>query len=156
VTGSALELHRRSQARRQDYTTSRPTIREFPIAAAPTKKFADPSEKYWRSQMSNRKNQFLSLIALAGAVALMCDAAQAQYLTRPYHRSIHPYAHNQALYDAQAYAGGINVLPPTIVGGYLIQNSYDPYGNLPSVYGCCWTTHNEHVGLVGAGGGVSR
>jgi hypothetical protein len=101
--------------------------------------------------MPNRKARQLSLIALAGAVALISGAAQAQYLTRPYHRSIH-----HRYYNAHAYMGrGFNVLPLTIVrGGWLglIQSQYDPYGRLPSVYGCCPTTQKEHIGLVGAGG----
>jgi hypothetical protein len=99
--------------------------------------------------MSSRKAKLLSMVAVAGAVAFISASAQAQYATR-YHR--YPYnARAQALYNAQAYVGGdITVLPPTIVGG-LGQSFYDPYGNLPAVYGCCWTTNNEQVGLVGAG-----
>jgi hypothetical protein len=107
--------------------------------------------------MSSCKAKLLSSIAVIGAVTLMSASAQAQYVTRSYHRSVHhPYAAN-ALYDAQAYmAGGVNVLPPTIIGGGFVETFYDPYGNLPSVYGCCATTFNEHVGLAGAaseGGG---
>ncbi len=108
--------------------------------------------------MSSRKAKLLSLIAVAGAVALMSASAQAQYVTRSYHRSIyHPYyARAQTVYDAQAYmGGGVNVLPPTIVLP-LIGGSYDPYGMLPSVYGCCATAINEHIGLIGEGGGLSR
>ena len=108
--------------------------------------------------MSSRKAKLLSLIAVAGAVALMSASAQAQYVTRSYHRSIYyPYnARAQAVYDAQAYmAGGVNVLPPTTVLP-LIGGSYDPYGMLPSVYGCCATAINEHIGLIGEGGGLSR
>jgi hypothetical protein len=98
--------------------------------------------------MPNRKAKQLSLIALAGAVALISGAAQAQYLTRPYYRSIHHRYYNRA-YNAYGY----NILPLTIVTGGL--SPYDPYGRLPSVYGCCPTTHNEHIGLIGAGGGIS-
>jgi hypothetical protein len=103
--------------------------------------------------MSSRKAKLLSLIALAGAVAFMSASAQAQYVSRPYHRYVHhPYVRAQSVYDAQAYMlGGVNVLPPTIIGGGFVETYYDPYGNLPSVYGCCATTMNEHVGLVGAG-----
>lgn len=102
--------------------------------------------------MTTRRAKLLSLIAVAGAVALTSASAQAQYLTRPYYRSIHhPYYRAQALYNAQAYiGGGISVLPPTTVLPYY-GSSYDPYGNLPSVYGCCTTTQKEHVGLAGAG-----
>jgi hypothetical protein len=109
--------------------------------------------------MSSRSANLLSMIALAGAVTLISASAQAQYVTRSYHRSIH-HSYNtraQALYDAQAYVGGgVTVLPPTIVSGSFIQSFYDPYGNLPSVWGCCATTNNEHVGLVGAGAEGSR
>jgi hypothetical protein len=102
--------------------------------------------------MSSCKAKLLSSIAVIGAVALMSASAQAQYVSRSYHRSVHhPYG-AQSLYDAQAYmAGGINVLPPTIVGGSFMETQYDPFGMLPSVYGCCATTLNEHVGLAGAG-----
>jgi hypothetical protein len=101
--------------------------------------------------MSSRKAKLLSLIALAGAVALMSASAQAQDVWRPY-RYHHAYnAHAQAIYDAQAYmVGGVNVLPPTIVSGF-IASSFDPYGMLPSVYGCCATAINEHHGLIGNG-----
>ncbi len=109
--------------------------------------------------MTSRNAKLLSIVAMAGAVALMSASAQAQYVTRSYHRSIHHSynTHAQALYDAQAYVGGgVTVLPPTIVSGGFMQGLYDPYGNLPSVYGCCATTHNEHVGLAGAGAEGSR
>ena len=107
--------------------------------------------------MSSCKAKLFSSIAVIGAVALISASAQAQYVTRSYHHAVHhPYA-AQSLYDAQAYmAGGINVLPPTIVGGAFNETSFDPYGTLPSVYGCCATTMNEHVGRAGAaaeGGG---
>jgi hypothetical protein len=108
--------------------------------------------------MLSRKAKLLSLIVVAGAVAVMSASAQAQYMTRSYYRAIHhPYARAQAVYDAQAYmGGGVNVLPPTIVSGSFMQGLYDPYGNLPAVYGCCATTMNEHVGLAGAGAEGSR
>ncbi len=107
--------------------------------------------------MSSCKAKLLSSIAAIGAVALMSASAQAQYVTRSYHRTIHhPYA-AQSLYDSQAYmAGGVNVLPPTIIGGAFSETSFDPFDMLPSVYGCCATTMNEHVGRAGAaaeGGG---
>jgi hypothetical protein len=109
--------------------------------------------------MSSYKAKLLSSILVIGAVALMSASAQAQYVTRSYHRSVHhPYA-ARALYDAQAYmAGGINVLPPTIIGGGFSEFYFDPYGMLPSVYGCCATTMNEHVGRAGAAaeGGSGR
>ena len=105
--------------------------------------------------MSSRKAKLLSMVAVAGAAAFVSASAQAQYLTRPYHRAYPYHARAQALYDAQAYVGVGTVLPPTIVGGF-VQSFYDPYGNLPSVYGCCWTTNNEHVGLVGSGAEGSR
>ena len=102
--------------------------------------------------MSSCKAKLLASIAVIGAVALMSASAQAQYVSR-YHRSVHhPYA-AQALYNAQAYmTGGINVLPPTIVSGFG-ESYFDPFGMLPSVYGCCATTMNEHVGLAGAAAG---
>jgi hypothetical protein len=107
--------------------------------------------------MSSCKTKLLSSIAVIGAVTLMSASAQAQYVTRSYHRAVHhPYAAN-ALYNAQAYmAGGVNVLPPTIIGGAFNETQYDPYDMLPGVYGCCATTMNEHVGRAGAaaeGGG---
>src|SRR5690242_14497790 len=93
----------------------------------------------WSQQMPNRKANRISLIALAGAVVLMSGAAQAQYLTRHQYRSVqYPYARAQ-----------YTVLPPTIVNSGMIgvqSYAYDPYGNLPSVFGCCATTHNEHIG----------
>jgi hypothetical protein len=103
--------------------------------------------------MTSRQAKLLSMVAMAGAIAFISASAQAQYVTR-YHR--HPYAYNaraQALYDAQAYVGGgVTALPPTIVSGGFVPSFYfDPYGMLPSVYGCCWTTHNEHHGLIGSG-----
>jgi hypothetical protein len=101
--------------------------------------------------MPNRKAKQLSLIALAGAVALISGAAEAQYLTRPYYRSIHHRYYNRAHAFYNAY--GYNILPRTIVIGGL--SPYDPYGRLPSVYGCCPTTDNEQIGLIGAGGGRS-
>jgi len=100
--------------------------------------------------MSSRKAKFLSMAAVAGAVAFVSASAQAQYVTRPYHRAYPYHARAQGLYDAQAYVGVGTVLPPTIVGGGFGQIFYDPYGNLPAVYGCCWTTNNENVGLAGA------
>jgi hypothetical protein len=121
------------------------------MAAAPTNTLCCSGVEIWRSQMSSCKAKLLSSIAVIGAVALMSASAQAQYVTRSYHRVVHhPYA-ARSLYDAQAYmAGGINVLPPTIVGGYFNEMSFDPFDMLPSVYGCCATTMNEHVGLAGA------
>jgi len=99
--------------------------------------------------MPRRNTKLLLVMTAAGVATLVSASAQAQYLTRSYHyRS----------YNAQAqYVGaGVNVLPQTIVNGNMTQIYYDPYGMLPSVYGCCWTTHNEQVGLVGAGGGTGR
>ncbi len=99
--------------------------------------------------MSSCKAKLLSSIAVIGAVALMSASAQAQYVSR-YHRSIHHSYAARALYNAQAYMGGdINVLPPTIVTGFG-EAYFDPFGMLPSVYGCCATTMNEHVGRAGA------
>ena len=98
--------------------------------------------------MPRRNIKLLGVIAAAGVATLVSASAQAQYLTRSYHyRSTYPY-------NAQAqYVGtGVNVLPQTIVNGNMAQTYYDPYGMMPSVYGCCWTTNNENIGLVGAGG----
>ena len=108
--------------------------------------------------MSSCKAKLLSSIAVIGAVALMSASAQAQYVTRSYHRTIHhPYAHAQSIYDAQAYmVGGVNVLPPTIVGGGFSEAFFDPFGMMPSVFGCCATTINEHHGLIGNGVESSR
>jgi len=101
--------------------------------------------------MSCRKTTLLSIIALAGGMSLLSASAEAQYLPRPYYRSTvaQPYYYRNA-YNQAYIGGGVNVLPPTIVGGFYD----DPFGGmLPSVYGCCRTTHNEAVGLVGSGGG---
>jgi hypothetical protein len=102
--------------------------------------------------MQNRKAVFTTIALVAGVVT-MSASAQAQYLTRPYDRAI--TAHH--LYSHQGYGfygsyAAMNVLPTTIVTGLI--GGYDPYDNLPSVYGCCATTQNEHIGLIGANGGA--
>ena len=97
--------------------------------------------------MPRRNTKLLFVLTVAGVATLVSASAQAQYLTRSYHY--------RSPYNAQAqYVGtGVNVLPQTIVNGNMApQMYYDVYGMMPSVYGCCWTTNNEHVGLVGAGG----
>jgi len=96
--------------------------------------------------MPRRNTKLLLVMTAAGVATLVSASAQAQYLTRSYQY--------RSPYNAQAqYVGvGVNVLPQTIVNGGMPQTYYDPYGMMPSVYGCCWTTNNEHVGLVGSGG----